>query len=117
MNEQDKEAFEKWFRDYWSFEHINKIDCLKSWQAACEYKEDEFKFQTPPAVVTYMEINDKLLAENKKLREVLEFYAKTESWDADGVICDDNYAPWGEQGIEVGGRRAVEALAKYKDQT
>ena len=78
MNGKDKEAFEEWLRDAsnhyadalaYEFErHL----CFVSWQAACEYVRDDFKFQTPPAVVAYMEINDKLQAENKKLRQELE---------------------------------------------
>lgn len=57
----------------------------------------------------------RLKTENKKLREALEFYAKTESWDAGGVICGDTYAPWGEHGIEIGGKRAVQALKELED--
>lgn len=72
MNDKDKEAFEKSLdvvcnkeNDYERFYAV--------WQAACEYMRDEFKFQTPPAVVAYVEINDKLVEENKKLREALNW--------------------------------------------
>ena len=73
MNETEKEAFEKWYSGE------NNIICKglhhehrEAWQAACEYVRNEFKFQTPPAVVAYMEMNDKLIKENKKLHEALE---------------------------------------------
>jgi hypothetical protein len=113
-----------------------------TWQAACEYKNKEQFIEGSihesggiKREMTWKESSDmmenmyqnsiarldreykrirKLQAENKKLREALEFYAKTESWDADGVICGDTYAPWGEQGIEVGGKRAVEALKEVE---
>jgi hypothetical protein len=74
MNDKDKKAFEQWELDVeWSTAFKDqRLAALEAWQAACEYVRDDFKFQTPPAVVAYMEINDKLQAENKKLRQELE---------------------------------------------
>ena len=74
MNDKDKEAFIKYMGENLPYSYYVSYHCpeLKTWQAACEYVRDEFKFQTPPAVVAYMEMNDKLIKENKKLREALE---------------------------------------------
>lgn len=71
MSDKDKEAFEKWELDVeWSTAFIShRLAAVDAWQAACEYARNEFKFQTSPAVVTYMEINDKLVEENKKLQK------------------------------------------------
>jgi regulator of replication initiation timing len=75
MNNKDKEAFEKWFVDYWSFEEINRMDCFKSWQAALEYKQEEIDEIT--SILEFKkETNVELQAENKKLREALEFTIK-----------------------------------------
>ena len=101
MNNKDKEALYTWIdNDVLSQDEISRFKSMseqervifvteRTWQAACEYVRNEFKFQTPPAVVAYMEMNDKLIKENKKLRDALEFYAKTESWNA--VDCDPLY--------------------------
>jgi len=73
MNDKDKEAFEKWLDDcYFDGDRRPEPSVKEAWQAACEYMRDEFKFQTPPAVFIYQDMNDKLQAENKKLREALD---------------------------------------------
>lgn len=40
MNENDNEAFENWFKDFWSIANIRQ-DSLRAWEAACEYKQKE----------------------------------------------------------------------------
>lgn len=64
------------------------------------------------------EENDTLRAQLKDAREALGFYAKTESWDSsvlnEGLVnLSDVYAPWGDAGISVGGKRARAFFAKY----
>ena len=73
MNYKDKEAFEKWELDVeWSTAFTgHRLAAIDAWQAACEYKDNEFKFQTSPSVIVYQDMNEKLQAENKKLREAL----------------------------------------------
>jgi len=117
MNDKDKEAFESWYYEHFKdcstrrvLDYLNPLD-LEIWQAACEYMRNK---SNPLDALSLYEKLERERNENKKLREALEFYAKTESWDADGVICGDTYAPWGEQGIEVGGKRAVEALKEVE---
>ena len=80
MNDKDQEAFEGWVasedkhegvfsnnnnftRDYWIAE--------KTWQAACEYKDEELIEWKEAARSEAEEVN-RLQAENKKLREALE---------------------------------------------
>jgi hypothetical protein len=47
MNEQDKEAFEKWaepHRKYFSnYHHDIEDDCRDAWQAALEYERGDFR--------------------------------------------------------------------------
>lgn len=92
MNNKDEKAFEDWYGDkpknYASLYLQNK----KAWQAACEYKKEtllecihnyyslmeELKEYKEAARSEAEEVN-RLQAENKKLREALEFYA--ESWE------------------------------------
>jgi hypothetical protein len=75
MNDKDKEAFEKWFLEYpsWRVDMSRQESCEKAWQAACEYMQAELAHH----IFT-------IEAENKKLREALEFYAK-----CDGFCADD----------------------------
>jgi hypothetical protein len=80
MNDKDKEAFEKWFKDAWDidfdaydFRHTIQV---KAWQAACEYKDkeindDEELLRDHMNSIGYRELK-KLQAENKKLREALD---------------------------------------------
>jgi hypothetical protein len=78
MNDKDKEAFEKWWDEYpmgWKISgelHKNTSD---SWQAACEYKQkeiDDLTGQLKSCIFVYEEKVNRLIAENKKLREALE---------------------------------------------
>jgi hypothetical protein len=81
MNDKDKEAFEKWLvsenkhegvfsnnnnftRDYWIAE--------KTWQAACEYKDKDL-LEWKEAARSEANIVNVLQAENKKLRDALEY--------------------------------------------
>ena len=42
MNDKDKEAFEKWFKETETLQCRGvKTDFLKIWHAACEYKQNE----------------------------------------------------------------------------
>jgi hypothetical protein len=82
MNDKDEEAFDKWYGSE------NNIICKgfhyehrEAWQAACEYKEGEVK-----AYVNHLKDFDdeigRLQAENKKLREALEFYSMRKNDDS-----------------------------------
>lgn len=74
MNDKDEKAY-----DIWRNSTSTRLDIHDAWQAACEYVRGEFKFQTPPAVAIYQDMNDKLQAENKKLRDALEHICDTTS--------------------------------------
>jgi cell division protein FtsB len=93
----DEEAFEYWLESMRVRGDRPEGYERRAWQAACEWKQhevdayreaarteaefvnelqaenskirDEFKFQTPPAVIAYQEMNDKLQAENSFLKE------------------------------------------------
>jgi hypothetical protein len=112
MNQNDKEAFEKWFnkerrifeaKEPATFCDADEFCMEKGWQAACEYMQAELAHHI-----------FKIEAENKKLREALEFYALWSNWGGDlragnEIISDDcDYIEkWYEY---VGGKRAREAL-------
>jgi hypothetical protein len=90
MNDKDKEEFDKWYSEeyaeiLWSHSTGDEVVVI-TWQAACEYKQkevDELKnitswtVEQDGKVTRHLSICDieKLQAENKKLREALEFYA------------------------------------------
>ena len=60
MNDQDKEAFEKWFIDFWDNDFSDKGHHklgFEAWQAICDYKQREI---------------DKLQAENIKFKTEIE---------------------------------------------
>jgi hypothetical protein len=71
VNDKDKDAFENWFRDYWSFDDLNKTDCFNSWRAACEYKELEINAHVNHLVDWDDEIG-RLKKEIDELKEKLE---------------------------------------------
>jgi len=86
MNDKDKEAFDKWIdSDVLSHDETNRFKNMseqervvfvteRTWQAACEYKQKEIDELT--SVLDFKkETTVELQAENKKLREALEFYA------------------------------------------
>jgi len=70
----DKDEFDKWFIQTYRYDYKDLVipesvnPQKEAWQAACEYMRDEFKFQTPPAVIAYQEMNEKLQAENAELK-------------------------------------------------
>ena len=66
MNDKDKEAFNEW-RNSTS----TRLDIHDAWQAACNYKRDEYS-NLMGAMTQTSQNNYKLQAENKKLREALE---------------------------------------------
>jgi len=87
MNDKDKEAFDKWWISnkyeltpfYWHNTSLVGSEILATWQAACEYKRDEY-LNIMKAMTQTSQNNFKLQDENKKLREALEFYADPENY-------------------------------------
>lgn len=127
MNDKDKEAFEKWYSKetsdvLWEDSNGDEI-VIKSWQAACEYKQkeiDELKNVTHWTVeqdgrvtrhISIAEI-EKLQAENAKLRECVEFYADKKSWDRGVCIGDGQFEHIGDgpNCNYFGGKRARQVL-------
>jgi cysteinyl-tRNA synthetase len=96
MNDKDKEAFEKWYIKTDTIPVINNLTgprtynyftLEQTWQAACEYKQKEID----TLKLEYDKLTDwaaEYKAENKKLREALEFYAEYKNDDPDD---DYNY--------------------------
>jgi hypothetical protein len=86
MNNKDKEAFDKWC-DLNGYLHIVEDFLYEAWKAACEYKDKELLEYKEAARSEAQEVNE-LQAENKKLREALEFYSKCDGFCADDeCIC------------------------------
>jgi len=81
MNDKDKQEFEKWFKDFYEvdFNVGNHWFMGQSiaWKYACEFKQKEIDILKNHDIAGYKEGIDCLQAENKKLREALEFYADT----------------------------------------
>jgi hypothetical protein len=75
MNDQDKEAFDKWFLGL-DESHLSRVIKLnrgasqKAWQAACEYMRNK---SNPLDTLSLYEKLERERAENAKLREALEF--------------------------------------------
>jgi hypothetical protein len=99
MNDKDKEAFEEW---YMNNESVFD-DCKEAWQAACEYMQAELAHHI-----------FKIEAENKKLREALEFYANTFTWQGHYDVHNTPALILTDRDNEscVFGNRAREALKK-----
>ena len=72
MNDQDKQEFEKWYKNKESIFD----DCKEAWQAAIEYERFNHKYCV---VGSLDKLCEKLEAENKKLRDALEFYANNQT--------------------------------------
>ena len=75
MNDKDKEAFEKWYQDYFSISSITILNIphhfTKAWQAACEYKEKEL--DQLKLAEEFVETQKKIfLEEFKKLKDLNE---------------------------------------------
>jgi hypothetical protein len=112
MNQKDEEAFDKWVesedkydgvfsnnnnftRDYWIAE--------KTWEAACEYMQAELAHH-----IFIIE------AENKKLREALEFYAEIGHWGVHTPDGNTSIDPCDYENM-IGGKKAREALKKVEE--
>lgn len=89
------------------FAFSKKIKDLEAKNVELENRNKEFCQRE-----TYSERERKLLVKKLEIAvKALEFYAKTESWEADGWIANaDLHEPWGDQGISLGGKCAIEAL-------
>jgi hypothetical protein len=80
MNDKDKEAFDKWFIKTYRYDYKDLVipksvnPQKEAWQAAIEYERFNHKYCV---VGSLDKLCEKLEAENKKLREALEFYADT----------------------------------------
>jgi hypothetical protein len=128
MNDKDLEAFESWQKEIIQELKFNSVigdnkhrgSLEFAWQAACEYKEDELMEYKEAARSEADEVNI-LQAENKKLREALEFYADKNNWRKEfgnkleynahrikeDFTLDENFTPYG-------GKRAREALKEIE---
>jgi hypothetical protein len=82
MNDKDKEAFEDWlsnvdnsYTDALAYEFERHL-CFASWQAALAYRDKQIEEKMKGACPTCEpvgELNQQLEAENKKLREALNW--------------------------------------------
>jgi len=86
MNNQDKEAFEKWFQDFYKVDFNpgdpRFMNQSIAWKYACEYKQKEI---------------DCLQAENKKLRDALESIANSKNYpEPDYLIAREALKEVGE---------------------
>jgi len=137
----DKEAFENWYSKETSdvlWEDFNGDEIvIKTWQAACEYKDksirDGLKMKQMNDDIenlkaenlrlstivnnqkTVIEINQ---AENKKLCEALEFYANTFTWQGHYDVHDTPALILTDRDNEscVFGNRAREALKELDEE-
>jgi hypothetical protein len=75
MNEKDKEAFTEWYKNKKS-EFDN---CEEAWKSAIEYERFNHKYCV---VGSLDKLCEKLEAENKRLREALEFYANWKNYSS-----------------------------------
>jgi hypothetical protein len=65
MNDQDKEAFIKWYKN----KESEFDNCKEAWQAACEYVRNK---SNPLDALSLYEKLERERAENKELRKTLE---------------------------------------------
>ena len=103
MNDKDKEAFEKWYQQYFKISGITILNIphhfTETWQAACEYKQaeiDEVRINANDVIVQTLNLSremDKLQAENAKLRECVEFYADEKTWNKRSILPGNIYSP------------------------
>ena len=118
MNDQDKEAFEKWWDEIRLRGQSTFGIVAITWQAACEYKQKEIdrlqaKLETEKA-------------KSLKLVEALEFYAETGNWtrsleqssalleiNDEDVSWTDTGGTYGE--ILSGGKRARQCLKELEN--
>jgi hypothetical protein len=133
MNDKDKEAFDEWRNSI-----STRLDIHDAWQAACKYKDKEImnEVRQTPSGVSVVKFNkelvrkeiEKLQAENKKLREALEYYANYDNWKFEDVAACVIYmdgepypshingkAIRGFEELRVSGKRAREALKEVEN--
>lgn len=140
MNDKDKEEFDKWFLEAYRYDYHKLVipesvnPQKEAWQAACEYKDKEIDDIYVGWQLALDYVNNskdeifKLEAENKKLREALEFYADYQNWKfSDKYACiiwmdHDNYPSHingrkinGYESLFVSGKIAREALKEVND--
>jgi hypothetical protein len=112
MNDKDKKAFTEWYKN----KESEFDNCKEAWQAALEYErnisEKAFDLFNKNIDVLGDEIY-KLQAENKKLREALQWYADRKNCDNP----DFAHVEIDEHGEEIadGGYRAREALKEVSE--
>lgn len=128
MNDKDKEAFEKWWIEFVKKDLGLNVKAIpdhkieKAWQAACEYKDkeindDEELLRNHMNSIGYRELK-KLQAENKKLREALEFYANEKNQIAPIYPHDGRNRPGADFTAPYrldSGNRAREALKELSE--
>jgi hypothetical protein len=107
MNNQDKEAFEKWFKDFYQIDRWDPrlMNQSIAWQAACEYMRNK---SNPLDALSLYEKLETERAKNKKLRDALAWYADRKNCDNPDFV----HIEIDEHGEEIadGGYRAREAL-------
>lgn len=118
MNDKDKEAFNSWWKEnmvdpnWLTTDHAS--DVFNSWQAACDYKQKEID-ELKDGSYWQSDI-ERLEAENAKLKECVEFYARTSSWNCYGsIIPEDQWfvEKWFET---IGGKRARRVLKELDEE-
>jgi hypothetical protein len=117
MNDKDLEAFDEWREAARSeAEEVNRLQTENT-----NLKEQDKIISNE--IKTYIEIGRKLQAQNKKLREALEYYANYDNWKFEDVAAcviwmDSEPYPShingkairGFEELRVSGKRAREAL-------
>ena len=90
MNDKDKEAFIKYMAENLPYSYYVSYHCpeLKTWQAACEYKDKELMEWKEAARSEAQEVNS-LQAENKKLRDALNNWVQ---WENGQIIMNGEYS-------------------------
>jgi hypothetical protein len=87
MNEQDKEAFEKWWmdgfkgmpdKDIIKYKNVGKQSAMNGWQAACEYKKAKFD-----AYVSRDEMVKEIKSKLKIATDTLLTLKQINKWDAE----------------------------------
>jgi hypothetical protein len=132
MNEQDKEAFEKWWgravyssSPYrWDKNSFIYFELLNTWQAACEYKQKQIDFYKDrnKTLISKVEslnlINDGLHLLNKDLEAKLaeiELTEKVQGWRQTEMMLEDAYARMDIMSKQLA--VAVEALTLIRGKT
>jgi len=125
MNDKDEKSFEKWWDDKYELSgqvrdwqtcdylYLAKLGMKDGWQAACEYKQNELD----ALKLEYDKLTDwasEYKAENKKLREALEFYANNDSYRSKSGGHIQNKSFHSKIGQDCG-INAREALLKIKN--